>query len=57
VPSSVWVVIGAPVALWARAAARSPLALVRVTWCGPVATLMTPALIPVAPMPSVTLLA
>ena len=53
VPSSVWVVIGTPVAWCARAAARSTTSSYGVTRPAPVATLMTPARTPVSPMPSV----
>ena len=52
-PSVVWVVIGVPVFLAARAEARSAFSSFSLTLCGPVAHLMTPGLILRGPTPSV----
>src|SRR5262245_36056473 len=54
VPASVWVVIGAPVTRCASAAARRTMSSYAVTRPAPVATLITPARMPVSPMPSVS---
>ena len=53
VADSVWVRIGAPVARWARPAARRHFSSCRVISFRPVAHLMSPARIPEEPIPSV----
>ena len=53
VPSVVWVVMGTPVFLAARAEARRAFSSFSLTLWGPVAHLMTPGLILRAPTPSV----